>query len=72
MGGFQVPAFGDLSTFVTSHAAATGMRTGLMGVYEGAIYAPTLPEIGLAVGVVSLGVLMLLLGLKLLPLKSAE
>ncbi|MEI3307811.1 MAG: hypothetical protein V8R48_02950 [Eggerthella lenta] len=48
------------------------MRTGLMGVYEGAIYAPTLPEIGLAVGVVSLGVLMLLLGLKLLPLKSAE
>lgn len=72
VGGFQVPAFGDLSTFVTSHAAATGMRTGLMGVYEGAIYAPTLPEIGLAVGVVSLGVLMLLLGLKLLPLKSAE
>ena len=50
----------------------TGWSTGLAGAFEGMIYAPTLPEIGLAVGVLALGVLMVLLGLKLLALKPAE
>ena len=72
VGGFQIPALGDFSTFVTPHTVTTGWSTGLAGAFEGMIYAPTLPEIGLAVGVLALGVLMVLLGLKLLALKPAD
>lgn len=68
-GGFQFPAH-DLATFVTSHTVTTDWGIGLAGAYQGMMYAPTLPEIGLALGVFALGALMLLVGLKFLPLQD--
>lgn len=70
VGGFQIPALGDAATFLTEHHVTTDWAIGLSGAYAQGIYAPSLHEIGLAVGVVALGVLLVLLGCKLLPLGS--
>lgn len=72
IGGFQIPALGDMATFVTSHAVTTDWAVGLAGAFQAGIYLPSLHEVGLVVGVCGLGVLMLLLGLKLLPLGEAK
>lgn len=72
VGGFQVPALDGLSTFVTPFAVTGDWGRGLAGAYTGAIYAPALPEIGLAVGVLGLGVLLMLLGLKFVALKPSK
>lgn len=71
VGGFQVPAL-EYATFLTDFTVTGPWGQGLSGAYAGLVYAPTLPEIGLAAGVVALGVLMVLLGLRLLPLASAK
>lgn len=72
VGGFQIPAFGDLSTFVTPFTSTVDWGQGLAGAYAGMVYAPTLPEIGLAVGILGLGALMVLLGVKFLALKPTK
>lgn len=71
VGGFQVPSL-DYATFVTPFTVTSDWGVGLAGAYEGMIYAPTLPEVGLALGVLSLGVLLVLVGLKFLPLSSVQ
>ena len=71
VGGFQVPAL-DYATFLTDFTVTGPWGQGLAGAYAGMIYTPTLPEMGLALGVVALGVLLVLLGLRLLPLATAK
>ena len=44
----------------------------MTGAYQGMVYFPTPLEFGLVLGVVGLGALMLLVGLKYLPLKPTE
>ena len=44
----------------------------MAGAYQGMVYWPTPIEFGIALGVFGLGALILLLGLKFLPLKPAE
>lgn len=72
VGGFQVPALGGFATFVTPFSVTSDWGQGLAGAYAGAIYAPTLPEIGLAIGVVGLGVLLVLLGVKFMALRPSR
>lgn len=70
VGGFQIPNV-ELPGPMTSYTV-TGWESGMAGAYQGLVYAPTMLELGVALGVIGLGVLMLLLGLKYLPLKPAE
>ena len=44
----------------------------MAGAYQGMVYAPQPIEFGVTLGVLSMCVLFLLLGLKYLPLKPAE
>lgn len=70
VGGFQIPNLhypGPLTQY-----SVTGWKSGMVGAYQGMVYWPTPLEFGLTLGVLSLGVLMLLLGLKYLPLKPTE
>ena len=71
IGGFQIPEH-DLATFITDFTVTGPWSQGLAGAYANVIYTPTLPEIGLALGVIALGVLMVLVGLKALPLRSVD
>ena len=70
VGGFQIPNL-DLSTVMTS-STVTHWEAGMQGAYQGMVYAPTLLELGVTLGVLGLGVLLLCAGLKFLPLKPAE
>ncbi|WP_080799159.1 NrfD/PsrC family molybdoenzyme membrane anchor subunit [Arabiibacter massiliensis] len=70
VGGFQIPNL-DLPGPMTPYAV-TGWESGMAGAYQGLVYWPTPLELGVALGVVGLGALMLLLGLKYLPLRPAE
>ena len=45
--------------------------SGLSGIYGGMVYWPTPLELGVTLGVVALGVLVFLLGIKFLPLRPA-
>ena len=44
----------------------------MAGAYQGMVYWPTPMEFGIVLGVFGLGALMLLVGLKFLPLKPTE
>ncbi|WP_165054072.1 MULTISPECIES: NrfD/PsrC family molybdoenzyme membrane anchor subunit [unclassified Adlercreutzia] len=69
VGGFQIPNL-DYASALTP-MAATNWDAGMAGVYQGLVYAPTMLELGIVLGVVALGGLLLCLGLKYLPLKPA-
>ena len=50
----------------------TAWDSGLSGIYGGMVYWPTPLELGVTLGVVALGVLVFLLGIKLLPLRPKD
>ncbi len=66
-GGFQLHNL-DFASPVTA-LTATNSANGWAGVYDGLVYGPTPLEFGVVLGVIGLGALLLLLGLKYLPLK---
>lgn len=67
VGGFQVANI-DYPFAMTSNSI-TNWTEGIRGAYEGLVYFPTMLEFGIVLGVIGLGALLLLLGLKFLPLK---
>lgn len=69
VGGFQVPNI-DYATPMTS-ATITDWTRG-MHAYDALVYFPTALEFGVVFGVIGLGALLLLLGLRYLPLKPTE
>ena len=71
VGGFQIPNI-DLPTVMTPHTFAGWEGQTLSAMYEGIVYGPTPIEFGIVAAIFALGVLMLLLGLKFLPLKPAD
>ena len=70
VGGFQIPNL-DYAAPVSSYTV-TDWTAGMAGAYQGMVYWPTPMEFGIVLGVIGLGALLLLLGLKYLPLKPAE
>ena len=70
VGGFQIPNL-DMPGVMTQYSV-TDWTAGMAGAYQGMVYWPTPIEFGIALGVFGLGALILLLGLKFLPLKPAE
>ena len=70
VGGFQIPNI-DMAGPPTPYTV-TGWESGMAGAYQGMVYFPTPLEFGVALGVVGLGALLLLAGLKFLPLKPAD
>ena len=70
IGGFQIPNL-DMAAIMTPFSAAS-WKGGLLTAYQGTIYAPTLLEVGIVIGVIGLGALLLSLGMKFLPLRLAE
>ncbi|RDB62766.1 polysulfide reductase [Gordonibacter sp. 28C] len=70
VGGFQIPNIDYPG--VTTQYLATNWAGGMAGAYQGMVYWPTPLEFGVMLGVVGLGALLLLLGLKFLPLKPVE
>ena len=70
VGGFQIANL-DYAGPLTS-MQHTAWDSGLSGIYGGMVYWPTPLEFGVTLGVVALGVLVFLLGLKFLPLRPAE
>ena len=70
VGGFQIPNIdyaGPMTPSTVTDASGT-----MASAYQGMVYFPTPIEFGVALGVIGLGALLLLLGLKYLPLKPAE
>ncbi|MRX82793.1 NrfD/PsrC family molybdoenzyme membrane anchor subunit [Eggerthella guodeyinii] len=70
VGGFQIPNIdyaGPMTQYTVTDASGT-----MASAYQGMVYFPTPIELGVALGVIGLGALLLLLGLKYLPLKPAE
>ena len=70
VGGFQIPNIdyaGPMTQYTVTDASGT-----MAGAYQGMVYFPTPLEFGVALGVIGLGALLLLLGLKYLPLKPVE
>ncbi len=70
VGGFQMANL-DMPGPLT-FSSITNYTGGTQFAYQGMVYWPTPLEFGLVLGVVGLGVFMLLLGLKHLPLKPSE
>lgn len=70
VGGFQIPNIEFAASF-TPYSVAD-WTAGMSGAYQGMVYWPTLLEFGLVLGVLGLGALVLLLGLKYLPLHPNE
>ncbi len=71
IGGFQIPNL-DYAA-VTTGPGLTDAGAGLAQLSPDLVYVPSLLEFGVVIGVLALGVFLLLLGLRLLPLKpSAE
>ena len=72
VGGFQIPNI-NAATAVNGLTATFGFDGSSMhNIYSGIIYSPTPLEIGIFVGVLALGILIFLLGIKFLPLKPME
>ena len=70
VGGFQIPNIdyaGPMTPSTVTDASGT-----MASAYQGMVYFPTPIEFGVELGVIGLGALLLLLGLKYLPLKPAE
>ena len=70
VGGFQIPNI-SLPGPMTP-LTVTNWEQGMVGAYQGMVYWPTPLEFGVVIGVIGLGALLLLLGLKYLPLKPTE
>ena len=70
VGGFQIPNI-DYAGPVTSHTVID-WSAGMAGAYQGMVYWPTPLEFGVALGVMGLGALLLLVGLKFLPLGPSD
>ena len=70
VGGFQLPNL-DYAGPLTP-MQHTAWDSGLSGIYGGMVYWPTPLELGVTLGVVALGVLVFLLGIKLLPLRPKD
>ena len=70
-GGFQINNFADYGMVLTP-TSVTNWTDGMAGAYAGLVYTPSMLELGITVGVLGLGALLLLLGLKFLPLKPVE
>ena len=70
VGGFQIPNL-DYAGPMTQYTV-TDWTSGMAGAYQGMVYWPTPMEFGIVLGVFGLGALMLLVGLKFLPLKPTE
>ena len=70
VGGFQLPNL-DMAGPLTP-MQHTAFDAGLSGIYGAMVYWPTPLEFGVTLGVVALGVLVFLLGVKLLPLRPAD
>jgi molybdopterin-containing oxidoreductase family membrane subunit len=69
VGGFQIPNI-DYAT-VTTGPGLTDAGSGLASVAPALVYFPSPLEFGVVAGVLGLGALLLLLGLRLLPLRPA-
>ncbi len=69
VGGFQLPNI-DMAWNPTS-MSLTNWEAGFANAYQGMVYAPTMLELGVVLGVLGLGALLLLVGIKKLPLKPA-
>ncbi|HIW76481.1 MULTISPECIES: NrfD/PsrC family molybdoenzyme membrane anchor subunit [Gordonibacter] len=67
VGGFQIPNI-DYAGPMTS-LTVTDWTGGMTGAYQGMVYTPSALEFGVMLGVIGLGVLLLLVGLKFLPLR---
>ena len=70
VGGFQIPNL-DYAGSMTQYTV-TDWASGMTGAYQGMVYWPTPIEFGIVLGVIGLGALLLLLGLKYLPLKPVD
>ena len=70
VGGFQLPNLEYAGPLTPS--TVTDWTSGMAGAYEGMVYWPTPLEFGVTLGVFGLGALLLLVGLKYLPLKPVE
>ncbi|NHM16621.1 polysulfide reductase [Eggerthellaceae bacterium zg-887] len=70
VGGFQIANL-DLVGVINPHTVTNATGT-LAQAYQGMVYWPTMLELGVVIGVFALGALLLLLGLKKLPLKPTE
>ena len=70
VGGFQIANL-DLPGAITS-MTVTNWEGGIAGAYSGLVYWPTPLELGVALGVIALGALLLLVGLRYLPLRPAK
>ena len=58
-------------TGAVTQYTVTSWQAGMAGAYQGMVYWPSPLEFGVALGVIGLGVLLLCLGLKYLPLRPA-
>ena len=70
VGGFQIANL-DYPGAMTQYTV-TDWASGMAGAYQGMVYWPTPLEFAIAACGVGFGALLLLLGLKYLPLKPAE
>lgn len=70
VGGFQIPNITDAFS-LTGHSVAQASGT-LAQAYSGLVYAPTAMELAIFAGIVALGIMVFLLGLKFLDLKPNE
>ena len=68
VGGFQHPNIEFAANFTGN--ASLNASVGYHNIYDTMVYFPTSTEFGIALGVMSFGVLLFLLGLKYLPLSS--
>ena len=67
VGGFQIASLGYAGPLTPMQR--TAFDSGLSGIYGGMVYWPTPLEFGVTLGVVALGALVFLLGIKFLPLR---
>jgi molybdopterin-containing oxidoreductase family membrane subunit len=70
IGGFQIPniTYAD----VPSGPPLSDLGASLQGAFPALVYVPSLLEIGVTLGVLSLGVFLVLTGFRLLPLTSKQ
>jgi molybdopterin-containing oxidoreductase family membrane subunit len=70
LGGFQIENIDYVG--VVSGPALTESGAGLQSAFPALVYFPSLLELGVTVGVLALGVFLVLMGIRLLPLKPAH
>lgn len=70
VGGFQIANL-DYPGVMTQYTV-TNWKADMAGAYAGMVYWPTSLEFAIIIGVIGLGALILLLGLKFLPLKPTK